>query len=103
MSLCKGDPARLTATREAMKQHLYMVRMERRSYHVRRALPTFDSSVFSIVIDGADQSGFDLPHFAQETHSSQKGRIGVKVMGSIAHGHGRITVFCYHDKARLPF
>jgi hypothetical protein len=68
--------------------HLAEVRVERHGYHVRRSLPFWDPSIFSIVIDAADQAAFDLPHFRQDTHSSQKLRIGLKVIGAIAHGHG---------------
>ena len=85
----RSDPELLEAVRNDMRQHLAMVRLERYSYRVRRCLPASDTSIASIVIDAADQAAFDLPHFSQETHSSQRMRIGLKVVGAIAHGHGK--------------
>jgi hypothetical protein len=84
----RTDPEQLVVVQSGMRQHLSMVRIERYSYRVRRNLPVSDPSIVSIVIDAADQAAFDLPHFAQATHSSQKMRIGLKVIGAIAHGHG---------------
>jgi hypothetical protein len=84
----RTDPEQLVSIRTGMREHQTMVRLERYSYRVRRIMPASDPSILSIVIDAADQAAFDLPHFAQATHSSQKMRIGLKVVGAIAHGHG---------------
>jgi hypothetical protein len=84
----RGDTPKITTLRQSFKKHNYLMRRERLSYHLRRSLPYLNRDIFSIIIDAAEQAGFNLPHFSQQTHSSQRSKIRVKIIGAIAHGQG---------------
>lgn len=83
--------ADLAKRERAHKQH---VREERGSYWRRRdrgrRLP---EKYMSVIIDGADQSAFGVPHFREKDHVTQGAHtMGVKIMGAIVHG---FAVFAY--------
>jgi len=73
--------------RERRRFHLDMVAAERREYQktCERAM-LYPSRVTSIIIDGADQSGFGLPHFTVNTKATVGRALKVKLVGVLEHG-----------------
>ena len=71
-----------------LRAHICDVRRERNSYYRRKRLAVNNPEEYlSIIIDGADQSDYDLPYKCT-TSKTQSGRVPVKLMGAIVHGRG---------------
>lgn len=64
----RGDKARAELNERVRKHHLE-VKAERQAYYQRRLLARLHPSRFlSLIIDGADQSRFHLPHLKETDH-----------------------------------
>ena len=84
------DPKKLAVINKEERSHKCHVREERGSYWRRRdRARRFPHRYLSIIIDGADQSAFGVPHFREKDHRTQAAfPMGVKLMGAIVHGFG---------------
>ena len=84
-----GDAEREALNRDA-QQHRKYVREERNSYYWRRLLAQERKDEFlSIIIDGADQSAYALPHTVEkDKHGSGQMKIPLYLMGALVHGRG---------------
>ena len=84
------DPEKLIVIRKKEYAHKCLVREERGSYWRRRDKARRNPERYmSIIIDGADQSAFGVPHFREKDHTTQGAfTMGVKIMGAIVHGFG---------------
>ena len=71
-----------------------MVKHQREQYYLRRTISLRDTNYMSLIIDGADQKDYGLPHFHQSTHGTQKMRMGVHVMGVLHHHSGKSICAC---------
>ena len=85
-----NDPQLLDGIRRREWAHKCMVKAERGSYWLRRKRACVDPrNYISIILDGADQKDFAVPHFREIDHTSQGAhRIPVKIMGVLVHGVG---------------
>lgn len=73
--------------RERRRNHLEMVAKERREYQKKCELAALYPSKFtSIIIDGADQSAFGLPHFTVNTKATIGRAMKAKLVGVLEHG-----------------
>ena len=70
------------------QDHFNFVRRERQSYYARRDLSRRHPDEFlSIILDGADQAAYGLPHFPIKSETiAHAYKIPLKVMGAIVHG-----------------
>jgi hypothetical protein len=68
--------------------HFELVRRERGSYYIRRKQGIYNKSEFlSIILDGADQAAYAMPHFLeQDKLSSSCQKNPCHVMGALVHG-----------------
>ena len=84
------DEETLAAIGKAEREHKCRVREERGSYWRRRDRGTrYPDRYMSVIIDGADQSAFGVPHFREKDHLTQGAHtMAVKIMGAIVHGFG---------------
>ena len=73
---------------EELRQHLTDVKKEKMYYYSNRARARREpDSIMSIIIDGADQSKFDLPHFKDRSHLlSESKLLKMHVYGALVHG-----------------
>lgn len=66
--------------------HLKFIEKERFAYEERQALAEQSPDRYcSIIIDGADQKNYGLPHFATNTKSDAGQKLKVKVVGVLEH------------------
>ena len=71
---------------EEKAAHIAFVNCERTAYALKRDRARLDPSSFlSVIIDGADQSAFGLPHFVTSVKSVRGHSIKVKLIGVIHH------------------
>ena len=70
-------------------KHYAFVHEERTTYYIRRnAAIYFPQDYLSLIIDGADQSAYGLPHFIEiDKSSSNQLKIPVYLMGVLVHGY----------------
>ena len=77
------------STSNLLKQkliHFKMIADERLEYKKKRDRAILDpSSVWSLIIDGADQTAFGLPHFSSHTKSERGHSLKVKLVGMLEH------------------
>lgn len=73
---------------EQLKDHLAEVRREKMAYYSNRARARrTPDNIMSMIIDGADQSKYDLPHFKDRSHLlSEARRLKMHVYGALVHG-----------------
>lgn len=70
-----------TELRRQKKAHLDLVQAERREYRKKREKAIINSQhVCSIIVDGADQSAFGLPHFTVKSKDSRGNALKVKLV-----------------------
>lgn len=77
------------------KRHHDFVARERRAYFMNqeRAILTPDQAM-SIIMDGADQSAFGLPHFTTITKDTRGHALKVKLIGLLQHdGQSRLNLY----------
>lgn len=81
------DRLKTDALRELQKKHHQFVEKERLQYYKNRELARKLPKKFaSIIIDGASQSAYGLPHWPYETKATQRGhKIGVHLTGILEH------------------
>jgi len=79
-----GDTRELKARK---REHLKMVSDERMEYQKKRDRTRLEPSVYcSVIVDGADQSAYGLPHFTTKTKDTSKGRgLKVHLIGALEH------------------
>lgn len=77
------------STKELVEQkraHLSFIARERLEYKKKRDMSKQESSRYlSLIIDGADQSAFGLPHFTVKTKSQTGHAIKVRLIGILEH------------------
>lgn len=67
--------------------HIEMVAKERREYQKKcEYAALYPSRVTSLIVDGADQSGYGLPHFSVNTKATAGHSLKVKLVGVLEHG-----------------
>jgi hypothetical protein len=73
-----------------LQNHREEIREERDIYYKKRELArSSGDSYLSLIVDGADQSAYQLPWFWQRTKAtSQAARLKLHLTGVIAHGIG---------------
>jgi len=84
------------ALRAIQTQHIQDVKRERAKYAENKAKAIAQPETYmSIVIDGADQSDHDLPHFATKSHISDAAwKVKMHLIGAIVHGIGVYAYTC---------
>ncbi len=77
-----------TATIRAQKRaHYQMISDERLEYKRKRDIATLHpSEAWSLIVDGADQKAYGLPHFITSTKSQRGEALKVKLIGLLEHG-----------------
>jgi hypothetical protein len=96
---------RCSATRDAalketlnaeLRAHLQFVKRERAAYAAKRLLGRYQGDKYlSLIIDGADQSDHQLPHVAQQSHStSESWKLKLHLLGVLVHGKGAYVYTC---------
>ena len=85
-----SDPVQRQQLALASRAHHTYVREERASYYFRRHQAIHARDEFlSIIIDGADQAAYALPHFIEkDKNSSSALKLPVYLMGALVHGRG---------------
>jgi hypothetical protein len=87
------DPQDLEDLNKEVREHHNMVKEERAAYYLRRLQAVQQPQKYmSVIIDGADQSRFHLPHFKELSHANM-GNWGIHLhlMGILNHGRQPIT------------
>ena len=86
MEEAMGDDGVLEVLKSERVAHLKVMREERRQYAKRRDLSiSRPSQYYSIILDGADQKGYGLPHFICSTKSDRGHKLKVKCIGVLEH------------------
>ncbi len=71
---------------EQKRNHFRLIAAERQEYKSKRDKAIADpSSAWSLIIDGADQTAFGLPHFSSTTKAERGHAIKVKLVGMLEH------------------
>jgi hypothetical protein len=69
--------------------HLRDVAAEKACYYQHRDKARRDwEEYMSVIIDGADQSKYDLPYYCERSHATDGQRLKMHVYGALVHGHG---------------
>jgi hypothetical protein len=78
----------LQADNTALRQHLKDVEAEKMHYYSNRVRArAYKEEYLSIIIDGADQSKHDMPHFKDMSHlTNELRRIKMHLYGALVHG-----------------
>ncbi len=82
-------------------EHSRFVRAERSAYYDRRRKAClYKKEYFSVIIDGADQAAYSMPHFAMlDKDTAQAMRIRNHLFGAIVHGRA-LYGFSYLDNCK---
>ena len=81
-----GDVVALRALRQQRMSHLQMIAAERRGYTMRKELSSSSpTEYYSIIVDGADQTAYGLPHFVRSSKSDRGHKIKVRCVGILEH------------------
>ena len=84
MGLMKGED--ISKFKQLKSEHLLHIGRERVQYKMKRERAILHPNKFlSIIIDGADQTAFGLPHFVVNTKESRGHALKVKMVGLIEH------------------
>jgi hypothetical protein len=84
------DHIKRAAIKEEANRHIEYIKQEREYYYSKRMKATTQPNKYlSIIIDGADQSIYEMPHF----HTTTKGtdgllKHGMHMVGGLVHGRG---------------
>ena len=91
-----ADSAEQNRLKAHHREHLERVKRERLSYLVRQRLSIkYPERYLSLIIDGADSSGFTLPHLCERSHASDAcPKIKMHILGCIAHGRDTYAYLC---------
>ena len=89
---CEGNEVRAAPIIFSRSKHLKQMASERDEYTLKRTKAQSNPNhLLSLIIDGADQSAFGLPHFSQATKSEKGHSIKVRLIGTLVHGpHKRL-------------
>jgi hypothetical protein len=106
------DPKTIADLNAEVRAHHLDVKAERAGYYDRRLQACLHPTRYmSVIIDGADQQRYGLPHFCETDHSTMNShRIHLHLMGVLNHGRGpqaitylpnvkqgtNVTVDCLH-------
>ena len=89
----RGDRVKLNELKQDMDDHVRVVHEERQVYYTRQKLTkAHPDEYLTLILDGADQSSFGLPHFFQRTKETSGVKIPMKLYGAIVH-HRRQFVY----------
>ena len=90
LARCGSNFGAAEELRKLKKSHLSHISMERAHYHSNRQKAQTDPDKFaSIIVDGADQSEFGLPHFEFSTKATAGHAMKMNVVGLLEHRGGR--------------
>lgn len=94
-SLC-ADCAVKRLLRKAQARHILDIKKERLVYTGNKNRGIKRSKEYlSIIVDGADQSDFGLPHSRERSHATEAAwKLGLKLYGVIVHGVGTWAFTC---------
>jgi hypothetical protein len=86
----KRTQAALEIDNLALREHLKDIENEKLMYYSNRARGRqWPEQFLSIIIDGADQSKHDMPHFKDMSHlTNELRRIKMHLYGALVHGRG---------------
>ena len=81
------DIQRTAPLLERRQRHIEMVARERREYQKKcEEASLYPSRFTSLIVDGADQSGYGLPHFTVCTKATVGHSLKVRLIGVLEHG-----------------
>ena len=82
-----NDEQKTSLKKEEYDHHMF-VRRERQSYYARtHHAKTHKDESLSVILDGADQSAYGVPHFAMKSKTIEAAhKVALKIMGAIVHG-----------------
>jgi len=90
LAKCGTDDSRTAPLRSRRRTHLEMVSKERREYQKKcEQAALYPSKFTSLIVDGADQSGYGLPHFTVTTKATVGHGLKVKLIGVLEHGSNK--------------
>jgi hypothetical protein len=80
----------------ATADHLFQVRQEKVCYYMHRSKARQRPLTYlSMIIDGADQSKYDLPYFCERSHASDDAiRLKMHLYGVLVHGRRAYAFTC---------
>ena len=92
----KLSPDEKTKHLKKVADHLKEVKHEKQAYYTHRDKARREPKRFtSIIIDGADQSKYQLPHFSERCHKSEAVEIvKMHLYGVLVHGRGAYGYLC---------
>lgn len=80
--------ASTSAIKASKMAHVEMVRRERLEYKKKRDRAILNPEQYcSVIVDGADQSAFGLPHFITKTKSERGHSLKVRLIGLLEHSY----------------
>jgi len=81
------DERATVGLRARRREHVNMVKKERREYQKKTERATlYPDKYCSLIVDGADQTAFGLPHFTFNTKATAGHSLKVKLVGVLEHG-----------------
>lgn len=91
----QGNTERTNAISRQLRAHINMMRAEREGYKRRCELAIQNPRKYcSIILDGADQKNYGLPHFMNSTKSDKGHKLKVKCVGVLEHRkEKKLTLF----------
>ena len=92
----------LDELRGMFSDHIRMVMAERDAYAMRQILAEDDPHRFlSIIVDGADQKNYGIPHFVEASKSDRGHQLKVKIIAAMQHmkrGERHLHLFAMTDE-----
>lgn len=100
LQACGLNESRALPLRQRQKEHYNVIEAERREYRKKSEQSEREPNLYcSLIIDGADQSAFGLPHFTVSTKGDKGEKIKVKLIGALEHGKARkLSLFLMTDE-----
>ena len=91
-----NDVIKAAEYRKQLQEHWDSVKEERRMYYSAQFRAVTDPKWYiSMIIDGADQSDHDLPHFCTKNHLTDAAyKVKMYLYGVLAHGRGAFAYSC---------
>ncbi len=91
----RRDYKNLAIYRRQKAEHNELIAKERREYKKKRDKARLQpDQLLSIIVDGADQSAFGLPHFMIKTKDDRGHSLKVRLIGLLEHSHqNRLRLF----------
>ena len=90
------DPMELQRLKDMQRSHIVFIKRERSAYAANKIKAEAEPLKYlSIIIDGADQSDHDIPHWAAKSHISDAAwKIKLHLLGVLIHGVGSFAYTC---------